>query len=104
MEASQDMATIAIVIAHPDPGIRELMMAQFTELRQLLTAALGEDWIWTPMYEDHGKATARISVSIPAVNIYRQEDWPQLISFFKPRMIALDEFWSQAQYGFDLFR
>jgi len=41
---------------------------------------------------------------LPDVNIFKQEDWPKLISFFKPRIIALDEFWSDAQDSFDLFR
>jgi hypothetical protein len=38
------------------------------------------------------------------VSIFEKEDWPQMISFFKRRMIALDQFWSTARYGFDELR
>jgi hypothetical protein len=40
-------------------------------------------------------------IQVTDVSIFNKEDWPQLISFFKQRMIALDQFWSMAQYGFD---
>jgi len=105
MEVTQRTATIAILISHPDKDIRELMMAQFKELQHLLANAVQEQWTWVNEYPDEtGKINSRIFISISDVSVFRQEDWPKLISFFKPRMIALDEFWSQAQYGFDLFR
>jgi hypothetical protein len=31
----------------------------------------------------------------------KRDDWPAIISFLKPRIIALDAFWSQAKYGFE---
>ncbi len=40
-------------------------------------------------------------IQVTDVSIFNKEDWPQLISFFKQRIIALDQFWSMAQYGFD---
>ena len=40
-------------------------------------------------------------IQVTDVSIFNKEDWPQLISFFKQRMIALDQFWSMARYGFD---
>ncbi|RYZ23162.1 MAG: DUF4268 domain-containing protein, partial [Chitinophagaceae bacterium] len=36
--------------------------------------------------------------------IFRREDWPELISFFKPRIVALDAFWSEAKYFFEALR
>jgi hypothetical protein len=35
------------------------------------------------------------------VSIFNKEDWPKLISFFKPRIVALDEFWNMVKYSFE---
>ncbi len=40
-------------------------------------------------------------IHLNGVSIFNKEDWPQLISFFKQRIIALDQFWSTARYGFE---
>ncbi|MBC8085010.1 MAG: DUF4268 domain-containing protein [Hymenobacter sp.] len=98
-------AAIAIELTHPDAGIRELFFEQFRELRPLLHEALGEPWRWEPhATDDHGQPLSRIRHALHSVNLFSRDDWPRLISFFKPRLIALDEFWSTAQYAFDALR
>jgi hypothetical protein len=104
MDADNKSAFIAIEINHPDADIRELMFLQFEALKHILEAHIGEEWRWEPAAEDQGRVVSRISKSLNGLNIFRQEDWPDLISFLKPRIIALDQFWSEAQYGFELFR
>ena len=102
MEADKRSASIAIEIAHPDAGIQELIFEQFKELKTMLHSSLQEDWDWQ-LYttNDQGKTTSRIFKQIVNVSIFNKNDWPALISFFKPRIIALDEFWSDAKYAFD---
>jgi hypothetical protein len=101
MHAYNRSAVIAIEVAHPDPGIRELFFEQFNELKNILHSALGEKWEWQPDYEDeNGKTISRIYKPLDGVSIFNKNDWPALISFFKPRIIALDEFWSDAKYAF----
>jgi len=105
MEADKRSATIAIDIAHPDAGLQELFFEQFLELKKILHAHLGEDWDWQlHTIDDHGKTISRISRQLHNVSIYNKNDWPALISFFKPRIIALDEFWSDARYAFDALK
>ena len=102
MEADKRTATIGIVISHPDAGIQELFFEQFKELKSMFNSYLNEDWIWALHNKDeHGKTISRIYLQLDNVSIYNRNDWPQLISFFKPRIIALDEFWSVAQYSFE---
>lgn len=102
MEADKRSATIAIEIAHPDTGIQELFFEQFSELKNLLHAALQENWEWQlHNADDNGKIISRIFKQINGVSIFNKADWPALISYFKPRIIALDEFWSDAKYAFD---
>lgn len=105
MQADAKTGIIMIEMAHPDAAIRELMFEQFLALKNMLDEALDETWDWALNTEDeYGKPVGRISKTIDQVNIFKQEDWPALISFFKPRIIALDEFWSTAQFGFDIFK
>ncbi|MGN5954448.1 DUF4268 domain-containing protein [Sphingobacterium lactis] len=105
MEASNKVAQIAIEIANPDEGIRALIFEQFLQYKTILEDELGEEWIWDlDFYDEYGKAKARIFTEIRGVSVFKQEDWPSLISFFKPRIMALDSFWSTAQYGFDIFK
>ena len=103
MDVDNIHATIAIVFSHSDANIQAAHYDQLVQLKAMLQQALGEDWQWQPMITDeYGKTISRIGTAIQNVNIYRNEDWPTLISFFKPRIIALDAFWSDARYGFDV--
>jgi hypothetical protein len=105
MHADNRTARIAIEMAHPDTGIRELFFEQFKEYKNILHSALGEEWDWQlHTTDDYGKTLSRIYKEIAPVNVFNNNDWPQLISFFKPRIIALDEFWSDAKYGFDALK
>ena len=102
MDADKHTATIGIIITHPDIGIQELFFEQFKELKAMFSSYLNKDWIWALHDKDeYGKTISRIYLQLDNVSIYNRNDWPQLISFFKPRIIALDDFWSVAQYSFE---
>ena len=105
MNADKRSAFIAIEITHPDTGIQELFFEQFKELKNVLHSALNEDWRWQlHTTDENGKTVSRIMKQIDSVSIFNKNDWPELISFFKPRIIALDEFWSDAKYAFDALK
>lgn len=96
------IARIAVELTHPDAGIRELFWEQFLELRTLLHEALGEEWTWeADATTEQGLPYSRIYAELSPVNMFNREDWPALISFFKPRIMALDAFWNDAQYSFE---
>jgi len=105
MEADKMTATIAIEIAHPDPGIRELFFEQFLEFKNILHDYTYEAWTWEPHYTDeNGRPMSRIYLDQVGINIFNKNDWPALISFFKPRIILLDEFWNDVKYAFDALK
>ncbi|WP_439882514.1 DUF4268 domain-containing protein [Pontibacter sp. MBLB2868] len=105
MQADKKTASIAIELTHPDPEIQELYFEQFLELKPLLHEYLGEEWEWELHTTDaFGKSISRIYKDLIGVSVFKKDDWPALISFFKPRIIALDDFWSGAQYSFDALR
>ncbi len=105
MQAGNKTASIGIELTHPDPGIQELFFLQFTELKTLLHGTLDETWDWVlHTTDENGQLISRIYKEIAPVNVFNQDDWPALISFFKPRIIALDEFWTDAKYSFDALK
>ena len=105
MEAGKKSASIAIEITHHDAGIQELFFEQFKELKNILASVLNENWDWQlHTTDENGKTVSRIFKQIKGVSIFNKNDWPTLISFFKPRIIALDEFWSDAKYAFDALK
>lgn len=105
MHADKEKASIAIEITHPDVGIQELFFEQFKETRNVLHEYLEEEWEWElHSHDEEDKIISRIYKEISEVNIFNKDDWPQLISFFKPRMIALDQFWYNAKDSFDVLK
>ena len=105
MQAGKTTASVAIEISHPDIELQELFYEQFLTLKTMLHETMNETWDWQlHTTDENGKTICRISKTIAPVNVFNKEDWPKLISFFKPRIIAFDEFWSNAQYSFDELR
>ncbi|HEX8331716.1 MAG TPA: DUF4268 domain-containing protein [Segetibacter sp.] len=105
MQADTKIASIAIEISHPDKGIQQLYFEQLQQMKKMLSGSLNEEWRWQLHTTDElGRTISRVYKEFKPVNIFNKEDWPQLISFFKPRIIALDDFWSSAKYGFEALR
>ena len=100
--ADNHRATIGIELSHPDRDIQLLFMEQFEQMKPFLESTLGEPWVWdSAAYDELGRPMCLIYQSLDKVNVFDKDCWPALIQFFKPRMIALDEFWSMAFDTFD---
>ena len=105
MNADNKKAAVAIELNHKDDGIRQLYFEQFAQFINLLRESTGEEWSWQlNATDENGRPVARIGTEQQGVSIFKKEDWPALISFFKPRIIALDAFWSSVKYGFESLR
>lgn len=101
MDADNNKASIAIELQHPDLDEQQLYFEQFMQLRKILAQHTGEEWQWRLHDKDEdGVVVSRIINSIDEVNILKEPDWPLIISFLKPRIIALDEFWDLIKEGF----
>lgn len=105
MDTKRKSAVIAITLEHRDPEIQELFFEQFLQLKTLLHAELEEEWEWAlNIPDENGKIISQIYKELPGKSVFNRDHWPDLISFFKPRIIALDAFWENAKYAFDVLR
>jgi len=102
MQADNKTATISIDITHPDKELQQLYFEQFAMCKTILNTTLDEAWDWElHSTDEYDKTVCRIYKQLSPVSVYQKEDWPKLISFFKPRIIALDEFWNDVKYAFE---
>lgn len=105
LHADKKTATIAIELSHKDKEIQQLYFEQFLQFKNLFDSAMNEEWSWKLHdYDEHGRIVSQIYKQASNVSIFQKSDWPGLISFFKPRVIALDEFWSSVKYAFESLR
>ena len=105
MDVTNKSATISISLEHRDPILRELFFEQFLELRTLLHVTLQEEWEWPRQTQvQERKESSRIYKTLEGVSVFNPDHWSELISFFKPRIITLDEFWADAKYSFESLR
>jgi len=101
MNADGLEASIAITIEHRDVALQTLYFEKFSQLKTMLHTELQEVWNWQLHDEQNNRVISRIYKTLPGVSVFNKEHWPELISFFKPRMMALDRFWENARYGFE---
>ena len=101
MDADSKSAMIGISIEHRDPGIQQLYFEQFEQFKTLLRQELQEHWQWQLHARVRDKVVSGAFTRLANVSVFEKDDWPALISFFKPRLIALDRFWEDARYSFD---
>jgi len=102
MNADQKHATIAIEVTAVDEVVRAIYFEQFEAFKTLLNDALGEEWEWEAnAVNEFGARLSRISKTLNGSSIFSQENWPALISFLKPRIIALDKFWNDVKPVFE---
>jgi len=102
MDADNTRASIAIEMRHPDRETQQHYFEKFEQVRELFYQTVGLDWQWQLHDRDEdGRLVSRISTQINNVNIFNVKDWPYIISFLKPRIVALDIFWNDVKESFD---
>jgi uncharacterized protein DUF4268 len=101
MDVNNKQASIAIELTQPDPLLLEQLYDQLQQVRSILEQTTGEQWQWQPAVTDEdGKIFGRVRTILQGVNVFNSDDWPAIISFLKPRIIALDEFWNIVKDNF----
>ena len=93
-------AVIAIEISCPKEEERLHYYNQFVSLKKLLASITTFNWQWNETFQSNHKTISSILKQIDNINILNQSDWPGIISFLKPHIIALDQFWNMVKDEF----
>ena len=102
MDAGNNQATITIELRHADPLLQLNYFQKFRELENLFEQMMGEPWQWElHTIDEDGKQLSRIGTKAKGMNVLNTADWPAIISFLKPRMLALDNFWTLVKEPFE---
>jgi hypothetical protein len=101
MDAGTTKAVIAIELSHPNAAERLQYYEQFVALKKVLESTAKFSWQWNEILQTDHKTISSISQQLDGVNVLNQSDWPTIISFLKPRIIALDAFWDMVKDGFE---
>lgn len=103
MDADTKTASIGIELRHADGEMRHLLFAHFTQLKKILETAIGETWQWQQDKEnEHGQLVSFIGIQLSGVNVMQKQNWSKIISFLKPRIISLDDFWGNVKDGVEM--
>lgn len=102
MDATKDNATVSIEIMHKDLELATKIYDQFVLLKPMLEEHIGKEWEWHALCEnEYGQLLSKIEMTATTVNIFNEADWPVIISFLKPHIIALDAFWNEYKMVFE---
>ena len=103
MDVINDKAYIGIEISHKDPQYAAEIYKQFEALSAFLEETLQETWVWQKVTENlNHQPISSISTVKEGCSIFKESDWPEIISFLKPRIIKLDEFWCNHRMIFEM--
>ncbi len=103
MDASGSDAYIGIEIADKIESEREKRFDHFLSLKRVFETTVAEKWVWKKhAFAADGKEVSSIYTRKENVNVLKESDWPEIISFLKPRIIALDHFWVEYKEVFDM--
>jgi Domain of unknown function (DUF4268) len=101
MDADNWKAIITIEISHPKEAERLQRYLQFLSLKNILYSTGAFNWQWHETVHTEHKTISLISDQLDDVNVLNRAHWPAIISFLKPRIMALDAFWELVKEGFE---
>jgi hypothetical protein len=94
LETPNNGAEIGFLIQHPDEHLRLEKYNRFLDLQSYVEAIIGHDWTWSKQFSSvNGQIVSRIYDKMEEISILNEQQWPDLIAFFKPRLLAMDAFW-----------
>lgn len=98
-------AEVLIQVDHPDPDMKQMIWEQLEEYELVLHSYIGDNWIWTKNdFDEDGKEISTIRIKLDDVSIFRDADWPNILTFLKERIKNLDEFWVDHKESFEIFK
>jgi len=98
MDAGREGIHIGIELHQGDEEQRLLYYNRLRATADILYQHLQEEWDWQQnITEPDGRTISRIGISRNDIHLFNKEHWPAIISWLKPRIIALDTYWYEVK-------
>lgn len=103
MDADNNRAFAAIEIYTADRALQYRYFDLMLSLQNRFEEMAGKDFDFSKSYiSETGKEISRIWIELNGINIFRENQWPDMISFLKKNIISLDRFWTEYKDVFDM--
>ena len=103
LNVDTESAAVTIEIYLKDTMLQHQYFQIFTNFTLQLKAITGNDWVFIKdNYLENKGLVSSINVELKNVSVFKQDDWPTIISFLKHYMIGLDAFWAAYKPAFEL--
>ncbi len=103
MNVDNNKATVVVEILLVDELIQHKYFDVFEANKNAFFKIVGNNWTLQKDYtNENNKSLSILSTELNQVNIFRETDWPIIISFLKTNIIALDNFWAAYKVAFEL--
>jgi len=98
MEVDTSHAALAIELTHRDDTARMNAFRKLEVFKNSFDEYAEEEWNWLlDGTDEHDRAISKIGMALNDVNVLDKNSWSAIISFLKPRLIALDAFWNEVK-------
>lgn len=102
MDVGKDEAIIRIEIRGEELK-RELIYNLFVSLQTQFDSFFTDEFTWQKeTFDEHNKPLGCIYRVSKNLNVFKKQDWPDLISFLKKNITALDAFWAEHKEIFEM--
>ena len=103
MDAGKDSAVVTVEISLKDTVLQHQYFEIFNNFASELKKIGINKWVFQKDYFQENKGSVSIIVAeLKNVNVFKEGDWPTMISFLKQYMLGLDKFWESYKPAFEL--
>lgn len=103
MNADNNRAYVAIEIFSANPALQKQYFDLMMSLQKPFEKIAGKNFDYREFFiTDTGKSIGSIRAELNNINIFRENQWPEIISFLKKNLMALDVFWNEYREVFEM--
>ena len=103
LDAIKNTASVTVEIFLKDTMLQHQYFEIFNNFAAELQKIGVNKWVFQKDYFQENKGfVSLIAAELKNVNVFKEDDWPTMISFLKQYMLGLDKFWASYKPAFEL--